>query len=411
MQISTGLKISVQLMHALRPAAIGSLQLKNCIVRAATSESLALETGEVTPELIAFHRALAEGGVGLSILGHAYVHHRGKSLAHQTGIHDDALVPGLKSLTTAVHDSGGVIFAQLAHAGSQSGVAPVPLAPSAVPNALTGRVPPAATLDEIHEAIQAFGDAARRAMEAGFDGVHIHAANGYLISEFSSPHANHRADEWGGSAEKRTHFLAAVYDAVRRETGPNVPVTVKLGMEDEVTNGLGLVESAAIVKALANRGIDGVEVSVGLMSAGSDSCRKYVAVDRQRALADHLYHRVFSSAAAEAYFEPFAQAAKSAAPDITIMLVGGMRTTETIERVLAQGSCDLVCLARPLIREPDLVSQLVAGRRGRLDCTSCNMCLDNEGDHALQCWRTPRRRLIEGAVAHIRRRVSGSHGH
>lgn len=398
-------------MHAFTPGQIGRLEIKNRFVRAATSETMATDSGTVTPALIELHQTLAANGVGLSLLGHAFVHPRGQSLPNQTGIHDDAMIPGLAQLTDAVHNAGGRIFAQLAHAGNQGGMPDFPmLAPSSVANALTGAVAEPARYEEVEEVIEAFGTAATRAVDAGFDGVHIHAANGYLISSFSSPHSNTRSDRWGGDAERRSLLLTRVYQSVREVVGPDFPVTAKVGMVDQVDNGLLLAESVERVRALAGFGLDGVEVSVGLMASGADSCQKYVAVDRRRALADHLYLRMFSPLASEAYFEPFAHAIRDAVPDLTLLLVGGTRTTETVERLLAEGSCDFVCLARPLIREPDVVAQIEAGRRGRFDCTSCNLCLENEGSHRLQCWRTPRVRLLHAAAVHIRRRLqSRSH--
>ncbi len=398
-------------MHAFTPGRIGRLEIKNRFVRAATSETMASESGTVTPALIELHQTLAANGVGLSILGHAFVHPRGQSLPNQTGIHDDAMIPGLAQLTEAVHQAGGRIFAQLAHAGNQGGMGDFPmLAPSSVANALTGAVAEPASDDEIEEVIEAFGSAAARAVEAGFDGIHIHAANGYLISSFGSPHSNTRCDRWGGNVERRSLLLARVYQSIREAVGSDFPVTAKVGMVDEVANGLTLAESVERVRMLAGLGLDAVEVSVGLMASGADSCHKYVAVDRRRAVADHLYLRMFSPPSIEAYFEPFAQAIRAVAPDLTLLLVGGIRATETVERVLAEGSCDFVCLARPLIREPDVVAQIEAGRRGRFDCTSCNLCLENEGTHRLQCWRTPRQRLLHAAVVHIRRRLHrGSH--
>lgn len=398
-------------MHAFTPGRIGRLEIKNRFVRAATSETMATDRGAVTLELIDLHRTLAANSVGLSLLGHAFVHPRGQSLPNQTGIHDDAMIPGLAQLTEAVHRAGGKIFAQLAHAGNQGGMSDSAMvAPSAMANALTGSVAEPARDEEIEEVIEAFGAAAARAREAGFDGIHIHAANGYLISSFGSPHSNTRTDRWGGDTERRSRLLTRVYQSIREVVGPEFPVTAKVGMEDQVDNGLELPESVERVRELAGLGLDGVEVSVGLMASGADSCHKYVAVDRRRALADHLYFRMFSPPSGEAYFEPYAQAIRAVVPDLTLLLVGGIRTTETVERILADGSCDFVCLARPLIREPDVVAQIEAGRRGRFDCTSCNLCLENEGSARLQCWRTPRVRLIHAAAAHIRRRVqSKSH--
>jgi 2,4-dienoyl-CoA reductase-like NADH-dependent reductase (Old Yellow Enzyme family) len=382
---------------------IGALATRNRIVRAGTSETMATEAGEVTPQYVALYETLARHGVGALFTGHLYCAERGRYARRQTGIHRDGLVEGLRSVTEAVHRHGAPIFAQLAHAGSQSRMqAGDPLAPSAVPNALTGRRVRNAREEEIAEAIEAFAAGARRAVAAGFDGIHIHAANGYLISEFSSPLANRRSDRWGGSPEARDRFALEVVDAVRTAVGPGMPVTLKLGMVDAVPNGLSLEESVRRAGRLVDAGLDGIEVSCGIMRLATDSARQYVAVDRRRALEDLLVHRVLKEPAAEAYFVPWARALRRAVRT-TIVVVGGMRTTQTMEGVLAAGDADFVAMARPLIREPDLVAQLAAGRTGRVDCTSCNICLMHEGHHSLRCWRTPRHRLL----AHAAYRLSG----
>ncbi len=382
---------------------VGTLETRNRIVRAGTSETMATEAGAVTPQYVDLYETLARNGVGLLFTGHLYCAGRGQYARRQTGIHHDGLIDGLRSVTDAVHRHGAPIFAQLAHAGSQSRVqAGEPLAPSAVPNALTGREVRDAGEDEIAEAIEAFAAGARRAVAAGFDGIHLHAANGYLISEFSSPVANRRTDAWGGSPEARDRFALEVVRAVRAATGPDLPVTLKLGMVDAVPGGLTLEESVRRAGRLVEAGLDGIEVSCGIMRLATDSARQYVAVDRRRALEDLLLHRLNAEPAAEAYFVPWARALR-AQVDTTIVAVGGMRTTATMESVLAAGDADFVAMARPLIREPDLVAQLAAGRTGRVDCTSCNICLMHEGHHSLRCWRTPRHRLL----AHAAFRLAG----
>jgi 2,4-dienoyl-CoA reductase-like NADH-dependent reductase (Old Yellow Enzyme family) len=388
----------------LEPGRIGRLELPNRIVRAGTSETMAGPDGEVTDELVALYERLAAGGVGLIFSGHLYCERRGRYARRQAGIHSDALIPSLKRLTTAVHAHGGRrVFAQLAHAGSQSRIPGNDdmLAPSPVPNALTGREVAGASEERIEEVVRAFGAAARRAAEAGFDGVHVHGANGYLISEFSSPLANHRSDRFGGSPEARDRFLLEVLGAMRRELPSELPLTLKLGFADAPPGGLQPEEAVARAGRAVDAGVDAIEVSVNVMTRPTDSARAYVAVDRRRAATDLLPQRLMRPPEPEAYFLPWAEALR-ARVDTRIVLVGGMRTTATIETLLRERKADFVAMARPLIREPDLVAQLAAGRTGRFDCTSCNLCLAHEGHHSLRCWRTPRRRLVEHAVYRLR---------
>jgi 2,4-dienoyl-CoA reductase-like NADH-dependent reductase (Old Yellow Enzyme family) len=312
------------------------------------------------------------------------------------------MLPGLAALAREVQTRGARVFAQLTHAGSQSRLAAVePLAPSPVPNALTGRPVAGASEDEIAEVIASFGAGAHRAVEAGFDGVHIHAANGYLISEFSSPLANRRTDRWGGSPENRDRFVLEVVRAVRRAVPADFPVSVKLGLADAVPGGLDLEETVPRARRLVDAGADAIEVSVNVMARPADSAHTYVAVDPRRALTDLLPHRVLARPAAEAYFAPLARALR-AAVDTRIILVGGLRTTATLTRVIESGDADFVAMARPFIREPDIVRQIANGRTGRVDCTSCNLCLAHGGHHTLRCWRTPRRRLLDHALYRLR---------
>lgn len=378
---------------------IGSVVLHNRLIRAGTSESMAEpESGEMTVPLLSLYERLAAGGIGGIITGHLYVEPRGKYAPGQVGIHHDDMLPGLRRLVETVHAHDARIFAQLAHAGSQSRVRTVaPLAPSPVPNPLTGQEVSASSGEEIEQVVAAFGNAARRAVEAGFDGVHIHGANGYLISEFSSPVTNRRVDSWGGDPQRRGEFPRAVVESVRSSVPPDFPVTMKIGMVDAVEDGLDLEETIPRARQLVALGLQAVEVSCGLMSAPTDSANTYVAVGPRRAVQDLLIHRVVGSPRPEGYFRPWARALKAAA-DTKVILVGGLRSTAMMRDVLGSGDADFVAMARPLIREPDLPSQVQGGREGLVDCTSCNLCLIHEGHHPLQCWRTPRIRLIQHAA-------------
>jgi 2,4-dienoyl-CoA reductase-like NADH-dependent reductase (Old Yellow Enzyme family) len=377
---------------------LGPLHTRNRLIRAGTSETMAGPGGEVTDALVALYGRLAQAAVGTIFTGHLYCHERGKYLRRQAGIYDDRLTGGLRRLADTVHTAGGLVLGQIAHAGSQSRVPDArPIAPSDVPNALTGRPVPAASEEEIAEAVRAFAAGARRAVEAGFDGVHIHGANGYLISEFLSPLTNRRADEWGGDAERRSRFLMEVIRAVRRVVPSDRALTIKLGLVDAPPDGLGLGQSVPLAARAIEAGVDAVEVSCGVMVRIGDSAREYVAVDRRRAVEDLLLQRVLSQPAEEAYFLPWARALR-ARVNTTTVAVGGLRRTETMCLVLESGDADFIAMARPYIREPDLAAQLARGRTGRVDCTSCNLCLRHEGHHSMRCWRMPRRRLVQHAI-------------
>lgn len=382
----------------LSEGSLGPLTTRNRLIRAGTSETMATLDGAVTDQLVRLYETLAANGVGAIFTGHLYCHPRGQYARRQTGVYDDGLIPGLRRVTDAVHRAGGLVLGQVAHAGSQSRVESVStLAPSAVPNALTGRHVPAGSSEEIEEAVAAFADGARRVLAAGFDGVHIHGANGYLISEFLSPLTNRRDDDWGGDPERRARFALEVVKGVRAVVPADKALTMKLGMVDAPPGGLDIDESARVASLLVLAGLDALEISCGVMSAATDSARQYVAVDRKRAARDLLFHCLLSEPAEEAYFMPWLSRVRHEV-DTTLVAVGGMRRPETMNALVASGEADFIAMARPFIREPALARKIAEGRTRRVDCTSCNICLMHEGHHSLRCWRFPRHRLLQHAA-------------
>lgn len=379
---------------------IGTLQLRNRILRSATSETMASAAGEVSHELEMLYATLARHEVGGIFTGQMFCAERGRFGFRQTGIDRDELIPGLVRVTESVHRYSGKIFAQLAHAGNQSLATDISLlAPSAGANAMTGRTASAASEEEVWEAVEAFGAAAARAVQAGFDGVHIHAANGYLISSFMSPLSNKRDDDWGGSPEARDRLPIEVVRRVRAAVPPSFPVTVKLGVVDGLPDGLDLEESARRARRLVEHGVDAIEVSSNLATSYSFSARPYAGVTRRRALGDLLIHRLLARPRPEAYFQPLAARMKAEVPT-AVILSGGLRRRETMEAVLLAGNADFVALGRPFIRQPDLVERLMAGSN-EVTCTSCNICAMHDEYHSLRCWRYPRRNLLEHAVFRI----------
>jgi 2,4-dienoyl-CoA reductase-like NADH-dependent reductase (Old Yellow Enzyme family) len=300
--------------------------------------------------------------VGMIISGHLFIHPSGKAHPEMTGIYDDGLVPYLAALTDAVHAEGGTVVAQINHGGMHANGENVAehLAPSAVAGSLVEQPARALTGGEIEMLVQAFGEAARRAREAGFDGVQIHGAHGYLISQFLSPYINRRDDAWGGDPGRRANFLRGVCRAVRERVGPDYPVIIKFGMADGVDGGLTLDESVRIVAAMEEMELDGVEVSSGV---GGSSIRP----DPK-----------------EPYFRPFARAARQAT-SLPILLVGGLRTRDQMEDVLGSGDADLISLCRPLICEPDLPNRLREGLQERAICISGDRCWPDEMGEGIRC--------------------------
>lgn len=203
------------------PFSFAKIELKNRMVRSATYEKRADVDGFVTDSLIEFYKELTKGGVGMIITGNALVHISGRSVPQMICIHNDFYIEKLKRLTRAVHKLDGKIIIQLVHGGRQCFPnllgGEQPIAPSEVYDPSTKITPREMTNEEIWEIIEAFGSAARRAMYAGFDGIQLHGAHGYLINEFLSPYTNRRDDYWGGDEERRFHFLEEVYKAIKKD--------------------------------------------------------------------------------------------------------------------------------------------------------------------------------------------------
>jgi len=397
--------MSVEPLAFMAPGKIGRLVLKNRLARAATSETMATNDGAATDDLVRLYSYLARGGVGLIITGHIYVEPRGQYEPRQLGLDHDGRIGPLARITHAVHRHGGIIFAELSHAGSQSLIPEIePLAPSLVPNAIFSRPPMEMSDTEVKKIVADFAAAAARAKRAGFDGIHLHSGNGYLLSQFNSPYTNRRCDRWGGDPQSRARFILEVFHAVRQATGVGFPITARLGVADVVDGGLTLADGLAIAQRLSADGLDGLEVTYGVMTSYRENIRPYAGVDRWRAIADGMLHRGFSRPVAEAYYRPFARAAK-AAVDIPVILVGGLRSTKTMEDIVRSGDADFLAMARPFVREPDLVNKISLGRRGPVDCVSCNICFLHEGIDPLRCWRTPGRMLAHIYKHYLKERI------
>ncbi len=344
-------------MNVFSNIELGGVCVKNRFVRSATWEGMATDEGFVTPKLAEYVRRVAEGGVGIVISSHAYVSVEGQAGPWQLGIYNDALIPGLSQLARAV-----VAFAQLSHAGANANAAlsgMQPVAPSAIDGNARGEVPREMNQTDIERFIADFAEAARRAKDAGFDGVQIHAAHGYGLSQFLSPFYNRRTDRYGGSVANRARLLIEVYEAVRIVVGDDFPVTAKVNAEDFLeggfTNGM-MVETALMMEGV---GFDAMEMSGG-------------GVFRSK------YHssRTFNPASPqeETYYRDAARMYKARVKKMPLMLVGGIRSLEASEKILADGLADMIAMSRPFIREPNLIERWQKGDTTRAICLSCDGC-------------------------------------
>lgn len=341
---------------------INGLKLENRSVRSATWEGMCEGDGRPTPKLISWYRDLAAGGVGLIISGYTFVRPDGKQLAGKMGIHTDNFRPDMQELTRAVHDEGGRICIQLVHAGGQTDTATAgrrPLAPSAVKVEQFPEECAAMTRKDIDEIVAAFADAARRAKAWGFDAIQLHAAHGYLINQFLSPHINRRTDGYGGSLENRCRFLLEVYRQVRSAVGPDFPVFVKLNGSDNLEGGLDLGDAVHAARLLDKEKIDAIEVSGGTSASGEKSPAR-TGIKRPDQ---------------EAYNLSLAREIKKAV-QCPVMSVGGFRSLDVINKALHEDKIDYIAMARPFIREPHLIRRWKEGDRSPATCISCNGCFE-----------------------------------
>jgi 2,4-dienoyl-CoA reductase-like NADH-dependent reductase (Old Yellow Enzyme family) len=274
-------------------------------------------------------------------------------------VYSDELIPELEAMVRAVHQNGGKIVLQLAHAGIFADHRRSGLTPWAVSADVGFSKNPRRELavSDIGELVQSFEDAAKRAHRAGFDGVQIHAAHGYLFSEFLSPAFNHRTDAYGGPIQNRARALIEVVQRVRKATGADYPILVKMNCQDFLDNGLTLEDSLATARMLTKAGLDAIELSGGMRASGK-----------------FMPGRVgINTPDKEAYFQKEASAFKSGI-DVPLILVGGIRSFEVAERLLKEDVADFISLSRPLIREPGLIRRWKSGDCRRAACESDNLC-------------------------------------
>lgn len=341
------------------PTQIKGMKMKNRFVRSATYTALAELDGTVTDRLPDFMAELARGEVGLIITGHAYVTREGQAGPRQLGIYSNDLIAGLKRLTAAVHDNASVVAIQLAHAGKK-GIGKgtyAALGPSDVFEEGEKKAS-AMTIDDIQRTITAFGDAAERAVESGFDAVQIHAAHGYLLSQFLSPYSNKRTDGYAGTLANRSRLLLDVYAEIRRRVGASCPVLAKINSEDFLEGGFTVAEMLEVAHMLEDRGLDAIELSGGTFESGKFiPSRKGTAKSEER----------------EVYYREAAKAFKKKIK-LPLILVGGFLSFNVAEEIVASGLADYVALSRPLIREPHLVKRWQSGDRRKATCVSCNKC-------------------------------------
>jgi 2,4-dienoyl-CoA reductase-like NADH-dependent reductase (Old Yellow Enzyme family) len=310
------------------PLSFSGLTLRNRVAMPPMWSGKATAEGFVTPAIVEYHRERAAAGTALIVVEHSFIHPQGRHSSTQIGVHDDACVEGLAKLAAAIREEGSVACLQISHAGARAssrvtGLPPVAPSPVAATRESNPDAPRELTRGQIDDIIRAFAEASARARSAGFDAVEIHAAHGFLLSQFLSPLTNLRADEYGGDHERRSRIHIEVLAAVRRRAGADFPVFVRLGMHDERPGGLTLAPACVTASQLVEAGAALIDVSGGL--AGSEDPGR-----------------------GPGYFVGYAEALKAVIA-VPVLVAGGIVDPRMADLIIRSRRADIVGIGRAML--------------------------------------------------------------
>ena len=385
------------------PIRIRETELKNRMMMSAMVTNYCGPEGEVTDRHMAYHRERAKGGVALIETEAAYVHPTGKGYASQLGVYKDELIPGLKRLVDTIHAQKAKAMIQLYHAGRRTSEALTGhevIAPSAIacydgdtpPKWLIiakdsgGTVPKEMSVEDIRQMVGYFGSAARRAKEAGFDAVSIHAAHGYLVGSFISPFTNKRKDDYGGDIHGRCRFLLEILEEVRKEIG-SLPIIVKINGEEFLSGGISLGDAKDAAALIEKAGADAIIVSAGTVGL-TEQGDPYKDFDRP----PYTYLRTLPMCTPRGVYRFLARGVKESVK-IPVIAVGRINTPDTIREIMEKGDADMVALGRALLADPDFPAKMQQGKEEEIrTCIACNQgCFENLfSQRPITCMINPR---------------------
>ena len=397
----------------LKPLQIGKLRVPGRLFKSATSETRATEDGFVTDELLQFYEPIVQARTPLIVTGNLFVSLQGKSARRQAGIDADDKLPGLRQWVQLAHDGGSMLVAQLNHGGRQMVESAVPgqrtVSASSVREPLYGTKPRPLRTDEIPTLVDSFATAAARAREAGFDGLQIHAAHGYLLGQFLTPHTNRRTDEYGGTLDNRMRLLREVYQGIRRRVGDDFPVLLKMNGTDmlPLRKGATTSELLRVANTMQNEGIDAVEISRGHYESWPGMIlghyRGFISgqvkegsgtkMTRRRRVAMFALAPLIEGVAehlapgGEGFNLPQAERFTTNL-DIPVICVGGFHTAPAMESAIRTGQCDAVSAARAFIADPYLYRHVTAAATPAdiPVCGYCNGCIARFGGKPIDCY-------------------------
>lgn len=383
---------------ALAPGKIGTLELKNRFYMSPMGTGYPTMDGYVTDQLVDYLAERAKGGFGLVGMEFTAVTASGQPPTLACA-YDDTYLPGLTKVATAIKENGAKALLQLAHCGRQTFGDPPKgpvVAASAIPCAASGTVGREMTEEEIWETIEAFGDAAVRAVKAGFDAIEIHCAHGYLIQNFLSPYSNKRTDQWGGSFENRSRFAREVMRNIRKKVGPDYPIITRISRcEPIVQDGLQFEDQIKFAQLLEAEGSDCIDVSVGVYSLGlNNNVQKYLIPPLDMPLGLNV------DAAAELKKHV----------KIPVMVVGRINDPIQMENIVAQGKADFLAIGRGSLADPYLPAKFAEGRVDDIiKCMGCmEGCFKKSGIMPITCTRNPNtgnEKALEYKPAEVKKNV------
>jgi len=347
--------------HVFSPFTIKGKTLKNRLAVAAMVTNFSNEDGTCSETFAAYHEARAKGGYGMIITEDFAVNPRGRGFRCLPGLWNDDQIAGYKEFTKRIHQYGTVLIAQIYHCGRQSSKAVLgvaPQAPSAIACPFSPDIPEELTIEEIKEIISQYGDSARRAQEAGFDGVEIHGAHGYLIAQFMSSYTNKRTDEYGGSLENRMRFALEIIKDIRSKVSPDFIVGYRISADEYVTGGRNIEDTLTIVPYLEKAGIDYIHISAGVYRSFSDIIP-----------SQYRGHSWNTDAAAEV----------KKITNLPVITVGRINDPRLAETILATGKADIVAMGRQSLADPETPNKAKEGRFNEIvNCIACHHgCVKN----------------------------------
>lgn len=322
----------------LKPLQVGNMSLSNRLVMPPMATAKSEEDGRVSQEILDYYKEKSQGGyISLIIIEHSFISKEGKASKNQLSVENDSVIEGLKSLSDVIHQNGSKAVMQINHAGSAADkevTGETPVGPSSVANPRKGSVPHELTKNRIADIVREFTDAAVRVKEAGFDGVEIHSAHGYLLNQFFSPLANKRTDEYGGDVHNRIRIHLEVINEVRRAVGEDFPIFLRLGASDFTDGGTTIEDSKIAAREFEKSGVDVLDISGGFCGYS------------------------LQELTGQGYFSPLTEAIKEVV-SIPVILTGGITEAKEAEKLLSQEKADLIGVGRAILKDSKWPEQAI----------------------------------------------------